>query len=74
MDEQQARDLISRARAIRRAAHLPLADLASYVGVPAGLLGSWERRTPDPGRLSYRDRLAVRRWANFLEQLDGTGG
>ena len=69
-DEQTGRDLITRGRQIRTDAHVPRDILAGYIGLPAGLLRDWETRAPDPGRLSYRDRLAVARWRNLLEQLD----
>ena len=73
VDEETARDLISRARAIRTAAHVPLTDVGTYIGCPAGLLGKWERHTPDLQQLDRRDQLAVGRWAVILAGLD-TGG
>ena len=62
--------LLARGREVRRAARVPRDDLAEYIGVPDSLLAAWERRAPDLGRLSRRDRLALDRWAALLEQLD----
>ena len=70
--DQAARDLMARARQLRRDAGVPIGAMAERCGVAKSTMSLWERDPPaDLGRLPG-DRDQARRWLAILAVLDTT--
>jgi hypothetical protein len=73
-DTDRARDLISRARSIRRDAGVPIGRMADQADVAKSTLSRWERTPPASGLADPGRWWQARPWIAALAVLDATNG